>query len=131
MRTCYADLDIVVDEQAGRAKVRRAEEKPKKVAKVRPPEGYDSKLEADRARYLYALQLAGDIVRVEYHPFTVKIGKTKKYTPDFRIQWKDGTTTIEEIKGHPRQKGARDGLTRLDVAAAAYPQYRWYLVRKI
>jgi hypothetical protein len=131
MKTCYADLDIVVDESTGRARMRRQGEAPVKAKKeVKAPDEFDSALEAARARHLQALKDAGEIKRWAYHPFRVKIAKDKWYEIDFIAEYTDGSIWAEEVKGSVLARNARDSITRLHVAATNLPMFRWRLVTR-
>lgn len=92
---------------------------------------FDSQLEADRAEYLFRLQLAGEIRQYVHHPYPFPIGNDLIYTPDFMVWWADFSITIEEVKGSLKQKNARDSLTRLKVAACLYPQHQWQLLTRV
>lgn len=91
---------------------------------------YDSQLEADRADYLFGLQLAGDVRKYLYHPPAFPISNEKEYTADFMVWWADFSITIEEIKGSLKMKNVRDSLTRLSVAAGLYPMFHWQLITR-
>ncbi len=91
---------------------------------------YDSQLEADRAEYLFRLQLAGEIRQYVHHPYPYPIGTDMIYTPDFMVWWADFSITIEEVKGSLKMKNARDSITRLKVAACLYPQQSWQLITR-
>ncbi|MBI4002764.1 MAG: hypothetical protein HY348_13405 [Nitrospira defluvii] len=152
MRTSLGNLPITVDPVTGRAKVVRggveghaghglAFREPERLRPQAKPDKpvsspalaptFDSQLEADRDRYLYGLQLAGQIVRYVHHPFEVEIAPGRSYTPDFLVQWIGGHITVEEIKGNPKQKNARDSITRLHVAAAKLPMFQWQLITRV
>lgn len=160
MQTQYGKLPIVVDPTTGRAKMvrgsvdghatgtksapstRRYLDKPKGEASLTvagagsspassPIDAYDSKLEAARATYLGYLMLAGDIKRVIHHPFTTDLAVELEYTPDFMIWWKDGRIQVEEVKGHLKQKNARDSMSRLKMAASKFPMFEWFLTMRI
>jgi len=63
---------------------------------------FDSKKEAERYGKLKMLKLAGEIIKFELQPrFDIKInGKfCGFYKADFRITWKTGVVTIEDVKG--------------------------------
>lgn len=92
---------------------------------------FDSQLEADRDRYLYGLQLAGEIRKYVYHPESFPIGTDMIYTPDFMVWWANFSITMEEIKGSLKMKNARDSITRLKVAACLYPQFQWQLIIRV
>lgn len=91
-------------------------------------EGFDSKLEAKRARHWALLVLAGEIRRYKYHPFTVSIGPKRTYTPDFLVEYPDRRLVIEEVKGSLKMKNARDSVTRAHAAAGLLPSFSWRLV---
>lgn|SRR5574340_836437 len=93
---------------------------------------FDSQLEADRAHYLYGLQLAGDVKVYVHHPFPVPLAKKGlSYTPDFLVWWADGRITVEEVKGSLKQKNARDSRSRLKMAADKFPMFEWQLVMRV
>lgn len=96
-----------------------------------PIDAYDSKLEQARATYLGYLLLAKDLTRVVHHPFSVELAPKRWYTPDFLIEFPDGRLQVEEIKGHLKQKNARDSITRLHLAAAKLPMFDWRLTMRI
>ena len=74
-----------------------------------------------------ALQLeAGMIKRWWYEPFSLWLPGKIRYKPDFLVQSEVGLSIIE-VKGWSRNK--RDGMTRLKVAAALFPCFRWTLAR--
>lgn len=144
MRTNLGNLPITIDPVTGQAKMVRGsagagiarlpgkrgvnEELPARAA-LAPT--FDSQLEADRANYLFGLQLGEMIVRYVHHPFSVEIGPGRWYTPDFLVEWIDGAVTIEEIKGSLKQKNARDGETRFLAAAGKLPMFEWQLITRV
>lgn len=155
MRTSLGNLPITVDPVTGRARVVRggterraaqAERPSLRDSRRGPTDGsvglvigkpetalappFDSQLEADRANCLYGLQLAGEVRQYIYHPLPFPIGTNMIYTPDFMVWWADYSITIEEIKGSAKMKNARDGITRLKVAACLYPMHHWQLITR-
>jgi len=63
---------------------------------------FDSKKEAERYGKLKMLKLAGEIIEFELQPrFDIKINGNfcGFYKADFRITWKSGNVTIEDVKG--------------------------------
>ncbi len=94
------------------------------------PSPFDSKLEGYRHRHLTVLQLANEVQRFIYHPFTVPLPGGVHYTPDFLVWWSTGRLTVEEVKGSLKQKNARDSVTRLKVFAGLYPMFACFLILK-
>ncbi len=141
MLTNFGELDVHIDMKTGRAKPSRHTQGSgdrghgtrvtnHSVGDPSPPR-YDSKLEARYALYLDVLVHCKEIRQYKYHPFTVKLAPKRKYSPDFLIDSQDGQITIVEIKGSPKMKNARDGITRLHIAAANLPMFRWKLVERV
>jgi hypothetical protein len=131
MMTQYGKMNIVVDPATGRATLDRRSGatlipngKPRRPT---PAAGYDSTLEAARHRYWGYLLLAGEITAVIYHPFTIHLTEQLDYTPDFAVQFPDGRTQVEEVKGHLEMKNVRDSITRLKMAADRFPTWTWIL----
>lgn len=63
---------------------------------------FHSMKEAKRAKALDGLKKDGEILEIEYQPPFTCIVNGKKictYKADFRITWKDGTVTVEDVKG--------------------------------
>lgn len=149
MRTNLGNLPITIDPVTGQAKVVRGgvdgETRSHGTVKRGGPQGnlsfagsipalaptFDSQLEADRANYLFGLQLGEMIVRYVHHPFSVEIGPGRWYTPDFLVEWIGGAITIEEIKGSLKQKNARDGETRFLAASGKLPMFEWQLITRV
>ena len=93
---------------------------------------YKSKWEASYAGKLDLEQRAGIITRWWYEPFSLWLPGKVRYKPDFLIQYNlpmcDPRTmelSIIEVKGWSKNK--RDGMTRLKIAAALFPCFRWVL----
>lgn len=80
-----------------------------------------SGLERDWVTYLNMLWESGEILCAEYEPHTFyfpnQTAGPVKYTPDFRVVEKDGTTVWQELKGY------HDGKTnsRLQKMAKYFP----------
>ena len=95
------------------------------------PSPYKSKWEAAYASKLELEKQAGIIKAYWYEPFSLWLPGKVRYKPDFLIQYPDGLEQrleIKEIKGWSRNR--RDGITRLKIAAALFPCFRWTLVVK-
>jgi hypothetical protein len=71
---------------------------------------FDSQAEANRYSQLKLLQRAGEIRNLELqpsfeiipsyqHPVTGEKIRAAYYKADFRITWKDGKVTVEDVKG--------------------------------
>jgi Protein of unknown function (DUF1064) len=59
---------------------------------------FASKAEANRYQQLRILEHAGEVLSFEIQPrFELPAGI--RYIADFRVHWKDGHTTIEDVKG--------------------------------
>ena len=82
---------------------------------------FRSRWEANYARYLNWLISIGQIEKWEYEPrvflFPVKRGNTS-YTPDFKIEKKDGSCEWHEIKGWMD----KDSATKLKRMSKYYPE---------
>lgn len=67
--------------------------------------------------------------RWRYEAVTFRIGKDRRYTPDWCVTWEhDATmTAFIEVKGSRQAKNARDSITRLRVAAEQWPMFKWGL----
>ena len=96
------------------------------------PSPYKSKWEASYAGKLELEQRAGIIKQWWYEPFSLWLPGKVRYKPDFLIQYNlpicDPRTmelSIVEVKGWSKNK--RDGMTRLKIAAALFPCFRWVL----
>lgn len=89
---------------------------------------WDSKLEAAYSQYLEALKFAGEIHDFYYHSLVLILPGGQKYTPDFAVYTKQGKPEIHECKGSPKMKNARDGITRLRVAAGTFKCFEFKLV---
>lgn len=91
---------------------------------------FDSKLEAAYDQYLSALKHAGEIQAFWYHPLTLKLPGGIRYTPDFMVWPNDGKVQIHECKGSLKMKNARDGITRLKIAAGVFRCFDFRLVMR-
>ena len=97
---------------------------------------FRTKSEARYAQYLEGLRLAGEIVRWEYEPITLKIGVDCRYTPDFlvvtREQWSEDAGPMitelqfREVKGPHAHR--EKGIVKLRAAAKQYPEFSFMLV---
>lgn len=95
--------------------------------KVEKPK-WDSKLELAYSQYLDALKHGGDIIEYYYHPFTLVLPGNVRYTPDFLLWTELNMYQIHECKGSPKMKNARDGITRVKVAAGTFKCFDFKLV---
>lgn len=87
---------------------------------------YKSKLEEAWAQVLTWRQQAGELVRWDYEPVSLKIAEGCRYTPDFLSVTSDGRCVYAEVKGWMRE-AAR---VRLHVAAQRYRQWEFWLVTR-
>ena len=128
MRTRWID-ESLISIQGERATVKRDMVKSEVV--VRPKAGkpqWDSKLELAYSQFLDALKHSGDTIEYYYHPFTLVLPGNVRYTPDFMLWTALNRYEIHECKGSPKMKNARDGITRLKVAAGTFKCYDFKLV---
>lgn len=94
---------------------------------------YRSKLEWLYAEHLDAMQRAGRIDGWQYEPCSFRLPGRLRYRPDF-VRWTAGGRPVFiELKpardGVIAGKNARDTITRLKSAAAAFPWAEWLLVK--
>ena len=62
--------------------------------------GFDSKAERSRGEQLAMLQMAGEILRLEYQPkFVLNVEPKVSYKADFRYLEENGQTVVEDVKG--------------------------------
>ncbi len=96
-------------------------------------DGFDSQLERDFYAELIARGYA-----VQLHGWTFHLPGGVDYTPDF-IAWRtsehsreafDPRLMIYEVKGHSKQKNARDSRTHFKIAAGLYPVCEFYWVTR-
>lgn len=62
-----------------------------------------------------------------FEVITFRIGVHRAYTPDWCVRRRDGSIAFVEVKGSRQAKNARDGITRLRVAADLWPEFDWGL----
>lgn len=91
-------------------------------APVRKP-GTMNKLEARYAAHLRALVAAGDVVAFWFEAVTFKLGPDCRFTPDFKVQMRDGSIEFHECKGFRRD----DAMAKIRIAAGQHPE-RFMLV---
>ena len=97
------------------------------------PSPYKSKWEASYAGKLDLEQRAGIITQWWYEPFSLWLPGKIRYKPDFLVEYQPDVDdhvcytplSIIEVKGWSQNK--RDGMTRLKIAAALFPCFRWVL----
>lgn len=92
----------------------------------RLPAGVMNKTEAEFARELDMQFKAGLILDWKFEVETFKLANDCRYTPDFRVLEKDRTITFYEVKGY----WVGDAKSKIRVAAAQNPMYRFVAVRK-
>lgn len=76
------------------------------------------------ARYEETLIGIDEIAYVKFEPFTLRLshpdgGQPAKYTPDFLIVMKDGTTYVDDVKGSGLDDNA--SIVRIKCAAELFP----------
>ena len=102
------------------------------------PSPYKSKWEASYAGKLDLEQRAGIIKQWWYEPFSLWLPGKVRYKPDFLVEYQQDMEdlvchmplNIVEVKGGWTKNGRedRDGVTRLKIAAALFPCFRWLKV---
>ena len=127
MRTRWID-DSIISIKGDRATVNRDTLNISAIPKLGEKPKFDSKLEMAYDQYLAALKFAGEITDFHYHGVVFMIPGGQKYTPDFLVHTKQGKPEIHECKGSLKMKNARDGITRLKVAAGTFKCFDFKLV---
>jgi hypothetical protein len=61
--------------------------------------GVMNKTEAAFARHLEYLRNVGEVLWFAYEPFSLRLARRTRYTPDFVVVLADGTTVLREVKG--------------------------------
>ena len=97
---------------------------------------YRSKWEAAYAQKLELEKRAGIIKEYWYEPFSLWLPGKVRYKPDFLVEYQQDMEddvchmplNIVEVKGWSKNK--RDGMTRLKIARALFPCFRWVLAKK-
>lgn len=87
----------------------------------RKPKGTMNKMET---AYLAHLQANPQIVHVAFEAVTLKLAHDCRYTPDFLVQWEDGTIELHEVKGFMED----DALVKLKVCATVFWMFPLFLV---
>ena len=89
-----------------------------------------SRWEANYARYLHFLLLAGELLKWEHEPETFWFEKERRgcvsYLPDFRVTWKGGRVEYHEVKGWMTPASA----TKLKRMKKYYPHVKIVLVQE-
>lgn len=97
--------------------------KQKKVNRFAP---YRSGWEAEYAERLKILRRAGVVLRWWYEPERLELSDRCTYLPDFFVDYADGTSVFEEIKGFSRTSG----IVKFKVASEMYPKCLFRMVTK-
>ena len=92
--------------------------------------GQRNKTEAEWETLLNADE---DVVQVWHEPFSLRLssppaGQPARYTPDFLVLCKDGTTFVDDVKGSGLDDNA--AAVRAKTAAELYPLWRFRIVKK-
>lgn len=127
MRSRWID-ESLISIKGDRARIVSTGSNEIKVTVKRERAKFDSKLELAYDQYLAALKFAGEITDFHYHGVVFMIPGGQKYTPDFLVHTKQGNPEIHECKGSLKMKNARDGITRLKVAAGTFKCFDFKLV---
>ena len=85
-----------------------------------------NKLEKRYGQYLATLKRAGEIIHYRYEPFSLRIGHSAWYKPDFLVV-KDDCFELHETKGFMREAAN----VRLKACATKYPWFRFLLIKQI
>lgn len=76
--------------------------------------GFDSKLEADYARYLKLLEMAGEIKDLQLKPPGIEILPSLRYKPDFQFtEVKTGLRVVVDTKGGATKGGRFPTICKL------------------
>lgn len=83
--------------------------------------------------YADGLRFDPDVARWWFEPFSLRLssppkGQPARYTPDFLILMKDGTTYVDDVKGSGLDN--EGSIVRIKCAAEAYPLWIFRLVKK-
>ena len=97
-----------------------------KKVKINKYAPYASSYEADYAKRLQLLKLAGEIKDWSHEPTKFQIAWDCRYKPDFRVVTNDNVIEYHEVKGWMRD----DANVKLKVSATLFPHYRFVLVTK-
>lgn len=68
----------------------------------------------------------GEIIDARYEEFTLKLAPSTTYTPDFWVQFKDGSAMFIEVKGGFTRDDAR---VKFKVAAEKFRAFRFKMVQ--
>ena len=103
------------------------EKAPKGIA-PRRVKGVMNKLESKFAdEVLFPRKFVGEIKEFWFESDVLELAPRTTYSPDFRVQLPDDATEYYEIKGGHTWE---DSIVKLKVAAALYPQCRFYLCKR-
>lgn len=91
-----------------------------------PREGMN-KMEAEHAQGLRLRQLAGEVLWFGFEVIKLKLAPKTFFTPDFVVQYADGTLGFEEVKGSFWEDDAR---VKIKVAAKLYPLFPFVAYQK-
>ena len=72
-------------------------------------------------------KIAGEITAYWFERFTLKLADDCRYTPDFLIQFPEGTLEFREVKGHWED----DALVKIKVAAEMWPIFTFVAIHRI
>ena len=82
------------------------------------------------SEYLTPLQLAGEITYAKFEGISLSLGSEGgprlAYKPDFFTVYKDGSIHCWETKGSWEAKNARDGRTRVKLAASLFWMFHFH-----
>lgn len=85
------------------------------------------------AEYELLLETNPDVVWYQFEPFTLRLshppsGQPAKYTPDFLIVMRDGTTFVDDVKGSGPDSDA--AIVRVKCAAEQFPIWTFRIAKK-
>ncbi len=126
-RVTEADMRRILDQPvAGKRYGSKYPSKKRLVAKAaRRDSVYTNQLEERYAGVLEQRHVIGEIHKIWYQPFGIKLADKCYYHPDFMIQLADGTLEIHETKGFMRD----DASVKIKTAARLFPCYIFRLVK--
>jgi len=81
--------------------------------------------EAEYARELETLRIAGDVAWYKFEGLKLRLADNTFYTPDFFVMLANGELQAHEVKGHWQD----DARAKIKIAADIYP-FRFFALKK-
>lgn len=88
--------------------------------------GTMNKLEADYARHLDILRLAGEVISWHFEALGLRIGNRCFWYPDFMVEVADGSIQLHDTKGHVKD----DALVKARACASKFPFPVFHVTKK-